>query len=61
VALLSALPMVGPVGAAKGRHSVDAKRDELDHSKAMYPPIQQKVTTILHWTAEGGQWLVGTI
>jgi len=32
---------------AKGRHSVDAKRDEVDHSKAIYSPIQQKVTTIL--------------
>ncbi len=39
--------MVGLVDAAKGRHSVDAKRDEVDHSKAIYSPIQQKVTTIL--------------
>jgi hypothetical protein len=39
--------MVGLVDAAKGRHSVDAKRDEADHPRAMYSPFQQKVTTIL--------------
>jgi|GEM_PF-1417158 len=39
--------MVDPVDAAKDSHSVDAKCDEVDHPRAMYSPIQQKVTTIL--------------